>query len=46
MISLKKTKELLAEPNMPDDEAKKIRDDCNALAELFVDLLLESKQAK
>ncbi len=43
MISLKKTKELLGKPDMPDEEAKKIREDCYALAELFLEFLLESK---
>lgn len=42
MISLKKTKELLAKPDMTDDEAKKIRDDCYALAELFLEFLLKA----
>ena len=42
MISLKETKELLAKPDMTDDEAKKIRDDCYALAELFLEFLLKA----
>ena len=43
MISLKETKEMLGKPDMPDEEAKRIRDDCYALAELFLEFLLKSK---
>lgn len=42
-FSLKKTKDLLGKPEMPDEEAKRIRDDCYAIAELFLEFLLKSK---
>lgn len=37
MISVERTKKLLNDPDISDEEAEKIRDACRALAELIFD---------
>ena len=46
MISIEETKKLWGNPNMSDEEARKIRDDCYAFAELIVEVLCSPHMSK
>jgi hypothetical protein len=46
MLSIEKTKELLNDKNISDEEAEKIRDDMRTLAEIIFDKWLEERKSK
>ena len=44
MLSIEKTKKLIGDPNMSDEEAEKIRDEFRALAEIIFEDWYEKRR--